>query len=513
MYVFLVYVGDDDYWRPLPAHLDRSAPDNGRIKALAFPPLGIQTLAPILRQRGHQVRMFDTRHPEMKAEHIAEAAKSEQADVIALSFLSTTAYPVATSLASRLKAESPGLRIIAGGPFPTTSADRILRDCPDIDCVAKGEGEELLPDYLANLDALGAVEGLVWRDGNEIVRNAPRPRIKDLDQYPYPDRTSLPIDYIESLPLDLPTSLSLDKWCTIQTSRGCPHECVYCDIPPMSDRKWRSRSAEHVLGEMQELHDMGYRAIMLTDDQFLVNRKRITAICDGIVERKLALRWGCQGRVDSAAVDQFPAMKKAGCDFIAFGVESGVQKVLDRLRKHQTLEQVEYAVREAKRHGIRRVHGFFVIGCPDETTEDIRETFRFAARLQLDTFGINRLCVYRGTPLWQEYIDRGIIDDERDWHKWFKCSDIDPTVVPSDEVNRLRRKGYARLFVRRIFGRPIRTFRLLRSFSRGMGLAGLMGLLYSPFRKVTFSRKPELPAAMVDQGLDAPVRDVTATGS
>jgi len=263
---------------------------------------------------------------------------------------------------------------------------------------------------------------------------------------------------------------------------------------------------------MQQLYDMGYRAINLTDDQFLVNRKRVTAICDGIAQRKLAFRWGCQGRVDSAAVAELPAMKKAGCDFIGFGVESGVQKTLDRLHKRQTLKQVEHAVREAKRHGIRRVHGFFVIGCPDESPQDIRESFRFAARLQLDTFGFNRLCVYRGTPIWQEYLDRGIIDDDRDWHKWFKCSDIDPTVLPSAEVNRLRTKGYAMLFARRAFERPLRTYRLLRSFSRGMGLAGLIGLLCTPFRRRTSSRKPELPAAMVELGLDAPVRDVTAKG-
>ncbi|MBI5724554.1 MAG: cobalamin B12-binding domain-containing protein [Planctomycetes bacterium] len=506
MYVYLVYVGDDDYWRLLPAHLNRSAPDNGRIKALAFPPLGIQTLAPVLRQRGHQVRMFDTCHPGMKAQHIAEAAKLEKPGVIGLSSLSTTTYPTVKSLAARLKAELPGIRIILGGPFATTCADRILRDCRDIDCVGLGEGEELLPDYLANINAPGDVAGLVWRRGDEIIRNSPRPLIEDLDKYPYPDRESLPIDYIESLPLDMPAPMSLDKFCTMQTSRGCPHECVCCDIPLLSDRKWRCRSAEHVLGEMQQLHDMGYRAITLTDDQFLINRKRITAICDGIVQRKLALRWGCQGRVDSAAVDQFSAMKKAGCDMIAFGVESGVQKTLDRLHKRQTLEQVEHAVREAKRHGIRRIHGFFIIGCPDESPRDIRASFRFAARLQIDTFGFNRLCVYRGTPLWKEYVERGILDDDRDWHKWFKCSDIDPTVLPGAEVNRLRTKGYAMLFAQRILKRPIRTCRLLRSFSRGMGLGGLVGFLCTPFRRRKSSRKPELPAAMIEQGLDAPIR-------
>src|ERR1039457_6820776 len=93
MDMFLVYVGDDDFCRVLPAALNRSQSDNGRVKVMAFPPLGIQTLAPVLRQRGHQVRLFDTCHPEMKAEHIAQAVAQEHPDIIALSFLSTTTYP------------------------------------------------------------------------------------------------------------------------------------------------------------------------------------------------------------------------------------------------------------------------------------------------------------------------------------------------------------------------------------------------------------------------------------
>jgi hypothetical protein len=141
------------------------------------------------------------------------------------------------------------------------------------------------------------------------------------------------------------------------------------------------------------------------------------------------------------------------------------------------------------------------------------ESFRFAARLQLDTFGFNRLCAYRGTPLWQEYVARGIIDDERDWHKWFKCSDIDPTTLPSAVVNRLRAKGYGLLFLHRILQRPIRTGKLLRAFSRHMKTSDIFRLLLSPFRKRTLTRKPELPARMIDAGLEAPDRRTfSATG-
>jgi anaerobic magnesium-protoporphyrin IX monomethyl ester cyclase len=506
MNTFLVHVGDDNFCRVLPGERDPSKSGNGRVQVMAFPPLGIQTLAPVLRQRGHQVRLFDTCHPRMKAEHIAQAVAREQPDVIALSFLSTTTYPAVKTMARRLKAAAPKIPIIVGGAFATLNAVRILGDCPDIDCVGVGEGEELLPDYLDHLDAPHSVAGLVWRRNGDAVENAPRPLLRDLDQFPYPDRASLPIDYIESLPLDVPAVLSLDKFCTVQTSRGCPYSCIYCDIPSLGEGRWRSRSPQHVLGELQQLNDLGYRSIYLTDDHFLINRQRIDEICRGIIRRKLQFHWGCEGRVDSVGLDQLPILRQAGCDFLAFGVEAGTQQVLDRLNKKQTPAQVDRAVREAKRQGIARVHGFFVVGTPGETEQDIVESFRFAARLELDTFNFNRLCAYRGTPLWQEYVERGIIDDARDWHKWFKCSDIDPTTLPSAVVNRLRAKGYAFLFLHRILKRPIRTWKLLRAFGRHMKTSHILGLLCSPFRRRTLTRKPELPARMIDAGLEEPDR-------
>lgn len=104
---FPVHVGDTDFSRVLPAELDRTKSDEGRIKAMAFPPLRIQTPAPVLRQLGHRVRMSDTCHPQMQAQRIARAAAKDRPDTVALSFLSTTTYPAVKSMARRLKAENP----------------------------------------------------------------------------------------------------------------------------------------------------------------------------------------------------------------------------------------------------------------------------------------------------------------------------------------------------------------------------------------------------------------------
>ncbi|MEA5114484.1 MAG: radical SAM protein [Geobacteraceae bacterium] len=506
MKVFLIYIRDEDFYRLLPPELGDSRFSEGRVQVMAFPPIGIETLAPIVRQHGHEVRMFDTCHPLMKEEHISEAVRDEKPDLIALSFLSTTAYHATSSMAHRLKQAAPHTPIIVGGVFATINAREILGESPDIDYVARGEGEELFPEFLENLASPGKVGGLVWRSGSEIIENPPRPIIEDLDQFPYPDRKSLPIDYIESMPLDVPAVLSLDRFCTMQTSRGCPNKCVYCGIPSLADRKWRHRSPEHVLGEMQQLNDEGYRSIYLTDDQFLLNRTRIGAICQGIIDRKLEFNWGCEGRVDSIATDQFPIMAMANCNFLAFGIEAGSQKVLDRLKKKQTLEQVEHAVSEANRCGIENIHGFFLVGSPEETDKEIMKSFHFAARLKLDTFGFNRLRVYRGTPLWQEYVEKGIIDDKRDWKKWFKCTDIDPTTLQEKIVLRTRQKGYLLLFLSRIVLRPFQTMRLLRRFGRHMKLTDILKLLGSPFRKRSLTLEPLLPSPMIDRGMTAPTR-------
>src|SRR5512139_42437 len=116
MHVFMVYVRDENFCQIFPAELSRSRSDEGRLKVMAFPPLGIQTLAPVLRRQGHRVRLFDTCHPQMQAEHLAKAVSTGRPDVIALSCLSTTTYPALKTLARRLNTAAPQIPLIVGGP-------------------------------------------------------------------------------------------------------------------------------------------------------------------------------------------------------------------------------------------------------------------------------------------------------------------------------------------------------------------------------------------------------------
>jgi radical SAM superfamily enzyme YgiQ (UPF0313 family) len=184
-----------------------------------------------------------------------------------------------------------------------------------------------------------------------------------------------------------------------------------------------------------------------------------------------------------------------------FGLESGSQKILDRVKKEQTLEEITTAVTNAKKAGIEIVHGFFVVGNPDETVEDMKATFDFAAKLPLDTFGFNRLCVYRGTPLWHEYVQRGLINDADDWYKYFKCSAIDPTCLPGEVINDVRRAGLRRLFIYKLLHYPMQTFRLLRRFFRYMPARDVIYLIIKPFLgKRSGATKAEVISRAVEHG-------------
>ena len=497
MIVFLIHVRDPQFYA-LPA---ATRAKNGHIRVMGFPPIGIMSLSAVLKRAGHECVMFDQANPETPNEVIVEEINRRQPALVGLSFLSTTSYPYAKILARQIRAANTKVKLAFGGVFVSLNAQLVKHQCPEVDFVCRGDGEQLILDLVERVDDLADVAGLTWAKDGHVITNPNRSMERHLDQWPFPDREGLPLDFVESMPLDVPAVLSMERFTTMQTSRGCPWPCVFCDIPIFNEGKWRSRSPQHVVEEFKYLQDLGYGAVAFVDDHFLLQPKRIEAICKGIIDNGITIQWGCEGRVDSVAQHLFPLMAKANCRTLMFGIESGSQKVLDRLKKEQTLAEVEAAVTNAKQAGIEIVHGFFVVGNPDETVEDMKATFDFASKLRLDTFGFNRLCVYRGTPLWHEYVKRGLVSEQTDWYKYFKCSEIDPTCLPGEVINDERRAGLRRLFLYKLLHYPVQTFRLLRRFLRYMPVRDVVYLIVKPFLgKKKGATKAEVLTRAVEHG-------------
>jgi radical SAM superfamily enzyme YgiQ (UPF0313 family) len=504
MLVFLIHVRDPQFYA-LPA---KTRAKNGRIRVMGFPPIGIMSLSSVLKREGHECVMFDQANPDTPNDVIIEAIKRQQPALVGLSFLSTTSYPYAKILARQIRAADANVTLAFGGVFASLNAHLVKLQCPEVNFICRGDGEQLILDLAERLDDPEDIGGITWVKDGQVVQNPQRPMERHLDQWPFPDRESLPLDFIESMPLDVPAVLSMERFTTMQTSRGCPWPCVFCDIPIFNEGKWRSRSPQHVVDEFKYLQELGYGSVYFVDDHFLLQPKRIEAICKGINENNITIQWGCEGRVDSVAQHLFPAMAKAHCRTLMFGVESGSQKILNRLKKEQTLKEVETAVTNAKQAGIEIVHGFFVVGNPDETVEDMKATFDFASTLPLDTFGFNRLCVYRGTPLWQEYVKRGLVSEVTDWYKYFKCSEIDPTCLPGEVINDERRAGLRRLFLYKLRHYPVQVFRLLRRFLRYMPARDVIYLIAKPFiGKTKGATKAEVLSRAVEHGA---VKDAAA---
>jgi len=477
MRMFLINIRDPQFCALPKATRAKS----GSIRVIGFPPIGIMSLSAVLKRAGHECVMFDQANPETPNEVIIEEIRRQRPALVGLSFLSTTSYPYAKILARQIRDADAKVLLAFGGVFATLNAEHVKLQCPEVDFVCRGDGEQLILDLVERFDDPADVAGLTWVKDGQVVHNPNCSMDHNLDQWPFPDRDSLPLEFVESMPLDVPVVLSMERFTTMQTSRGCPWLCVFCDVPIFSEGKWRARSPQHVVDELEHLQGRGYGSVYFVDDNFLLDSKRIEGICKGINDAGIKIRWGCEGRVDSVVQHLFPVMVKAHGHALMFGIESGSQKVLNRLKKKHTLAEVASAVKNAKQAGIETVHGFFVVGNPDETIEDMKATFDFAAKLPLDTYSFNRLCVYRGSPLWREYVTRGLINDLTDWYKYFKCSEIDPTCLSGEVINYERIVGLRWLFLHKLTHYPAQTLRLLWRLAHYMPMRDILYLIIKPF--------------------------------
>jgi anaerobic magnesium-protoporphyrin IX monomethyl ester cyclase len=355
-----------------------------------FVRLGLPMIGAALKQRGHDVRIFNPQLAPIVWDDVLSA------DIVGLSSTTST-IPETYRIADRLRAR--GIPVIIGGSHVTFMADEALQHA---DYVARGEGGETimveLAEALAGDRELDTIAGLSYIKDGESIHAPLHERCADLDTLPFPDITL--VDGHERI-----------TQTPIMTSWGCPFACNFCSVTAMFGRKYRFRSAENVIAEIKEKRP---KKIFFYDDNFAADKKRLKKLLQMMIDEHVVVPWGAQVRTDVVRdTELLELMRASGADFVALGLESVNQATLDGFEKSQTVEDVERSIKVLHDYGIRS-HGMFVLGADHDTADTVRETAEFALRNGIDTVMLNILTPLPGTQQFADLDAEGRIL-ERDW--------------------------------------------------------------------------------------------------
>jgi len=365
-------------------------------------PLGPLYLVSVLERAGFDVDFRDYQlnafEDPFEPAHLAEFCR-DPAPIIGLSCMANL-LPFVVLASRELKRRYPDRTIVVGGVGPTSVEEDLLRRFPWIDVVGHGEGESSVPALVRALKdgtGLSAVPGIVYRDGDRVVRNPPPPRIEDLDSVPWPAFHKV--------------TLSDYTGYGMVTSRGCPFPCTFCSVAPIWGRKPFFRSVADVVAEMRWLHDRaGVDLFLFQDEFFFAHEARVLEFCEALSRSGLAIRWKAFGRVNLATDAAMDAMVRTGCVEFRLGIESGSAGILDRCRKGFTPEQSVDVVARATRR-FPRVDTFFIWGFPFETMQDFRQSVfqMISFRLMGARILPSLLAMLPQTDIYREYRDSGLL--------------------------------------------------------------------------------------------------------
>jgi len=392
-----------------------------------FPPLGTAYVAALLEKQ-HTVGIIDA-HIEgwrnleqidetkyrigLKNKEIAERITQWSPDIVGITVPFSGWSKTAYEIASIVKSIDKNIITMLDGQHPSARPYDCLTHS-NIDFVVIGEPEHTIFELVGALEQgikrdLKKIRGIGFNKKGKPVVTPPRPAIQDLDSLPFPARHLLPMDKYFAAVRESPLRGEIRKpWATMITSRGCPYNCVFCTIHTVMGKKWRCRSSENVVDEIEQLvHTYHIKQIDFMDDNMTLNKKRMETICDLIVKRNLDVEWYAPNGVRADTLDEnlLTKMRESGCKKIRIAPESGVQRVVDQIiKKNLNLKEVEKAVVLCKKVGIK-VGCFFVIGLIGETKEDIKETINYAyklRRLGADIFHFSYATPLYGTELYEQ---------------------------------------------------------------------------------------------------------------
>ncbi|HWI20081.1 MAG TPA: radical SAM protein [Vicinamibacterales bacterium] len=365
------------------------------------PPLGPMFVAAYVKNKtDHEVKILDCQVLRLNEEQIKAEIRDFKPDVVGVCAWTDFWYD-AWRCIQLAKEVDPKIHVTVGGPHVGIYSGVTLEHS-GADSVIVGDGEIpffWLVNAVSNGYAPKDLPGLHFKEHGVAMGEQEFYIHGDLDTLPHPDRTMLPYKSYHSV------VAKSDYVTTMITSRGCPYKCTFCKL---SFQKVLSRSAADVVKELKAIAALGIKEVEVYDDTFTWSKKRLIEICKGIVDEGLELDWAIRDRVSSPTPETMEWLARAGCRRIHFGIESGSNKTLKTIKKSIDTDQAIAAVALAKKHGIQ-VLTYFMLGLPGETVEDMRETIRFAKRLDPDYSTFSVTVPYAGTEMYQDGLAQGII--------------------------------------------------------------------------------------------------------
>jgi len=430
-------------------------------------PLGLAYLASFIEIDSHEVRIVDSNILGYEIKDVEAEIRDFNPHLIGITATTSCIYS-AYKVAKVAKNINPKIKVVAGGPHVTFTAKETLQECLFIDIVVRGEGEETFRELVNNLEfspenisSLEKIKGITFRNDGKIIETENRPLIKNLDNVPFPAYHLLPMDRYK---------LKGKRFAAIMTSRGCPFSCIFCSSSQLFGKAWRARNAENIVKEIKLLQgEYRVREIEILDDTFTLNTGRVKKICNLLTKENLDVSWSCSSRVDTIDQSLAEKLKKTGCHTIYLGIESGSQKILNKISKGITLAQAEKAINLIKKVKLNSF-GSFMIGIPGETAKTIKKTINFAKKLS-PTFAQFTICTpYPGTKLFEMAKEKGWLLT-REWSKytildqvmripgmvainlnrWLLRAYLSFYLRPRFILEQLKRKNFFFFFIRKVF--------------------------------------------------------------
>ncbi len=363
------------------------------------PHVGLGYLAEFLAARGIECQVCDLNLERFS--RLIKKVESFRPQLIGFSLI-TLGYRNHYALIGEVRRQAPGAAIVVGGPHVAVFRERVLSECPEIDYAVLREGEHTLTELCQGRDP-AEVKGLFFRRGGGTAFSGDRELVSDLDSLPWPRYR--PFQLARYIPER-----------TIYSTRGCPQRCIFCTNPILQPI-FRARSADNVLDEMEHWYSRGVRQFNFDDDNFNLIRRRVFEICDGIERRGLrglALRCSNGIRADRVDRDMLARLKEVGFRYLAFGVDGGNNRILEIVRKGETIETIEAAIAAAVELGYE-VKCLDVVGTPGETWEDVEDKVRLVRRYPIHDVHFYNIIPYPGTELyrWVEERNLFLIPPER----------------------------------------------------------------------------------------------------